>query len=254
MRTSYRLVCNSFINKGYQAIIQCSFEQLSQNYCPINLSFAICFQNKSTKMQCIVEQLAATLSVFFQVLLCTGWNLFIPSSFFSFLHSVFFLLKRDSKSLRYLCAPFTQSFSIDALPQFMCTPKNCFKKDIILLKRDKNPLYWMLSFEVTFTFTSKEIVEFQTVDSTRADSLELRDEIKIQKVYKKCPTVVTTKDQHASCFLDQHFITTIKLMYNSLFFFTCRSPQNFYNLQINQALVQIKAGFARSPNIGAKFK
>ena len=97
------------------------------------------------------------------------------------------------------------SYSV-ALPQFMCTPKNCFKKDIILLKRDKNPLYWMLSLEVTFPFTSKEIAGFQTVDSTRADSLELRDEIKIQKVYKKCPTVLTTKDQHASCFLNQHFI------------------------------------------------
>ena len=55
----------------------------------------------------------------------------------------FFLLKRDSKSLRYLCAPFTQSFSIDALPQFMCTPKNCFKKAIIWLKRDNKSLRYL---------------------------------------------------------------------------------------------------------------
>ena len=49
-------------------------------------------------------------------------------------------------------------------------------------------------------------------------------------------TVVTTKDRHASCFLDQLFITSIKLMNNFLFFFTCMTPQNLYNLQINEAL------------------
>ena len=49
----------------------------------------------------------------------------------------------------------------------------------------------MLSFEVIqFPSISKEIAGFQTVDSTRADSLELRDESKIQKVYRKFPTAL----------------------------------------------------------------
>ena len=85
----------------------------------------------------------ATLSLYSSKFYCAraGIFLFPTASIPSF--TQFFLLKRDSKSLRYLCAPFTQSFSIDALPQFMCTPKNCFKKAIIWLKRDNKSLRYL---------------------------------------------------------------------------------------------------------------